>query len=210
MRMVDSEQPKRLVSQLRPLVSLFAAVGFVLTAVTFTPLTGWYARLLSGPFTDPEGDTLVVLGASTLEPGIIAHDSYWRAVYAVRAYRERHYPRIILSGAGAAESMRDFLVSMGVPAPVIQIETRSKSTRESAVNLRPMLGDSSRPAVLMTSDYHIFRASRAFSRAGMRMAPYPVPHAIKLAASWRTRWPAFIEEISESVKTIYYAARGWI
>jgi uncharacterized SAM-binding protein YcdF (DUF218 family) len=194
----------------RGVSALLLAVGIVVTVVTFTPVTAWCSRWLSGRYTDPGGQVLVVLGGSYLEPGIIGQDTYWRAVYAVRAYRRWKYPRVILSGAGVSDGMREFLLSMGIPAGAIELESRSHSTRESALYLRQMLGDSPGQAVLMTSDYHMFRASRAFSRAGVRMAPYPVPHAIKLAASWRTRWPAFIEEISESVKTIYYAARGWI
>jgi uncharacterized SAM-binding protein YcdF (DUF218 family) len=198
---------KRLV---RGLVTLFTALGIVLTVVTMTPVTAWYSRRLSGTYADPGGQVLVVLGGSYLEPGIIGDDTYWRAVYAVRAYRKWHYPRIILSGAGVSENMRDFLVSMGVPADVIQLEQRSHSTRENAVCVQQMLGNLSEPMVLMTSDYHMFRASRVFSQAGMRVAPYPIPHAIKLAARWPTRWPAFLDELVESMKIIYYQARGWI
>jgi uncharacterized SAM-binding protein YcdF (DUF218 family) len=194
----------------RAVSALLLAVGIVVTVVTFTPVTGWYSRWLSGRYTDPGGQVLVVLCGSYLEPGIIGQDTYWRAVYAVRAYRRWKYPRVILSGAGVSDGMREFLLSMAVPAGAIELESRSHSTRESALYVRQMLGDSPGQAVLMTSDYHMFRASRAFARAGMPTAAYPIPHALKLSGHWTTRWTAFLDEVSESVKTVYYAARGWI
>jgi len=49
-----------------------ALVGIVLIVITVTPITGWYAHWLAGSFSDPGGTTLVVLGGSSLEPGIIA------------------------------------------------------------------------------------------------------------------------------------------
>lgn len=178
--------------------------------VTVTPVTAWYSHLLSGPYSDPGGRLLVVLGGSSLEPGLIGEDSYWRAVYAVRAYRKWHYPRIILSGAGASENMRQFLVAMGVPAAVIQVEQRSHSTRENALYVKQMLNNTAGQVVLLTSDYHMFRASRVFSKAGFEVARYPIPHALKLGAHWRTRWPAFLDEISELAKVVYYAGRRWM
>ena len=194
----------------RGAIALLAALGAVLIIVTATPLTGWYSRRLSGPYSDPGGQVLIVLGGDYLEPGIIGQNSYWRAVYTVRAYRRWHYPRIILSGAGVAENIRDFLVAMGVPAGVIELDQRSHTTRENAICVQQMLASTPGPAVLLTSDYHMFRAARVFSKAGMRIEPYPIPHALKLGGYWKTRWPAFLEEVSETVKIVYYAARGWI
>jgi hypothetical protein len=33
---------------------------------------------------------------------------------------------------------------------------------------------------------------------------------LKRASTWKGRWPAFLDLISESVKIVYYYARGWI
>ena len=51
--------------------------------VQFTPLVSWYARLLAGPWNDPDGDILIVLSADELPDDIIGLASYWRAIYAV-------------------------------------------------------------------------------------------------------------------------------
>src|SRR6185295_4334488 len=108
----------------RGIAAILAGLGLLVTIVTVSPLTAWISRWLSGPFADADGPVLIVLGGSHLEPRMIGEDTYWRSVYAVRAYRRAHCKRIILSGAGAAENMRDFLVSMGVPANVIELETK--------------------------------------------------------------------------------------
>jgi uncharacterized SAM-binding protein YcdF (DUF218 family) len=62
----------------------------------------------------------------------------------------------------------------------------------------------------MTSEYHMFRASRVFQKAGVNVAPRPIPDALKRAGVTLKRWPVLVDELSETVKIGYYAARGWI
>ena len=40
-----------------------------------------------------------------MEPGIIGNDTYWRAVYALRAYRQGRFQKVLLSGAEVAVSI---------------------------------------------------------------------------------------------------------
>ena len=98
----------------------------------------------------------------------------------------------------------------GVPEQSILVEDRSLSTRENALyTARLLSGDGSR-MVLMTSDYHMLRASRAFSKAGLVVEPRPIPDALKRAARWRGRWAVFLDLSTESLKLGYYYARRWI
>jgi uncharacterized SAM-binding protein YcdF (DUF218 family) len=106
--------------------------------------------------------------------------------------------------------MRDFLVYHGVPSDAIQIESRSESTRENALFVRELLSGMSGTRVLLTSDYHMFRATRAFRQAGVAIEPRPFPDAIKRSQRLAGRMPAFINEAMESTKIVYYFARGWI
>ncbi len=62
--------------------------------------------------------------------------------------------------------------------------------------------------VLLTSDYHMFRAARTFARAGLKVGEWPVPDALK--GGWRRRWPAFLDELVETTKIGYYFSRAWI
>jgi len=191
-------------------INVFAAIGLILVVVMLTPVTSIYARWLAGPWTDPEGPVLIVLGGASMEEGIIGVNTYWRAVYALRAYKKSHFPLVILTGAQAAENIRDFLTFQGVPSNAIRLETRATTTRENALYVREMLANVPGRKILMTSDYHMFRAKRVFARAGIDVIPRPVPDAIKQGANWQGRWPAFVDEIVESLKIGYYAARGWI
>lgn len=195
------------------LIALLAGVGLLVATVMFTPLVPWWARKLAGPMDDPTGEVLIVLGGSALEDGIIGQSSYWRSVYALRAYRQTPFPKIIVSGGGRfhpADLMRDFLVSSGVPSDRIAVEDRSLSTRENAVYTKQLVASDNRRLVLLTSDYHMFRALRTFRKAGLNVAPRPFPDIVKRSSSLTERWPAFFELCEESVKTAYYWVRGWI
>ena len=94
------------------------------------------------------------------------------------------------------------------------METASDNTRENALFVQKLLASAPpRPGsrlVLMTSDYHMFRAWRAFRKAGLTVLPRPIPDGGKRAGSWWRRWPVFLDLAQESVKIAYYYGRGWI
>lgn len=187
-----------------------AAIGILWTIVTLTPLDYWWATQLSGAWNNPKGDVLVVPAGSVLGDGTLGESSYWRAIYAARAFREQSLRRIVLSGKDAAAPMREFLVSQGVPAGVIEVENRSNSTWENALYTKEMLAGERGRIVLLTSDYHMYRARRCYQKAGLTVLPQPFPDIRKRTGSWRGRWPAFIELVQETAKIGYYYARGWI
>lgn len=193
----------------------FAGLGVLLALVTVTPLISWWAGALAGPWEDPNGDVLIVLGGSLLENGVIGQSSYWRSVYALLAWREGAFQRVLVSGGGPAgssiaETMRDFLACRGVPREVIQVETRSSNTHENALYVSALVTGVPGRKVLLTSDYHMFRAHRAFKKAGLEVLPRPFPDAMKRAAGWTGRWPAFLDLVRETIAIGYYYARGWI
>jgi uncharacterized SAM-binding protein YcdF (DUF218 family) len=197
-------------------VRLLAALGLLVVLVSFTPLVSWWARLLAGRWDDPSGEVVIVLTGSGMGSEILGESSYWRAVYAVFVYREgRGIRRIVLSGGGgedapSALAMQRFLEASGVPPEIIHTETVSGSTRQSAIEITSMLRDTAERKVLLTSDYHMFRAERAFRKAGLKVEPRPFPDAIKRATRWTGRWPAFLDLVKESAKIGYYFVRGWI
>ena len=197
-------------------VRLLTALGLLMVGVTFTPLVSWWARLLAGPWNDPAGEIVIVLTGSVTKPGILGESSYWRAVYALYVYQEgRGVQQILVSGGGTeetpyAETMQRFLAGSGVPAGVIRTETLSESTRESALEVARMLRGTPGRKILLTSDYHMFRAAGAFRKAGLLFEPRPFPDALKRANSWLQRWPVFLDLAAETAKIGYYLARRWI
>ena len=140
---------------------------------------------------------------------LLGESSYWRAVYAVRAWKAGKFQSIVVSGRGAAEPMRTFLEANGIPASAIMLEPRSESTRQNALYVKELLNGERMP-VLLTSDYHMFRAERAFKKAGLAVLPHPFPDARKRGGRWISRWSAFLDLVSETGKIGYYLLRGWI
>lgn len=155
-----------------------------------------------------------------LDQDLIGVNSYWRAVYASLAWRAGGFRQVVISGGGPertpiAVPMRQFLVCMGVPADAILVETKSQNTWENARYTRELLEerrltDPPHRLVLLTSDYHMYRARRAFERAGLAVRPRPFPDVIKRSFCWYCRWDAFVDLVWEAAKIAYYRARGWI
>ena len=192
-----------------------AAIGFLYVLVSVTPIDEWWIRFLMGPWNDPKGDVLIVLGSDSVQD-VIGANSYWRSVYAVRVWRDGGFREVMVCGgpgggeAAISERMRDFMVSQGVPVAAIRVETQSRSTRENALYSKVLLDSIPGRKILLTSDFHMFRAHRAFHKAGIAVEPRPIPDGLKQIGSWQNRWPVFVNLCLESVKIGYYFARGWI
>ena len=164
-----------------------------------------------GAWNAPDSGQLILLGADGPTRGIIGMASYWRATYAVWVWREGHFQKIVVSGGnGIADSIKTFLVSQGIPSDRIVIENRSTTTRENALYTAEIVNKMPGRKVLLTSDFHVYRSVRAFRKAGVDVTSYPFPYSLKRANQWLDRWPLFLELCGESVKILYYSARGWI
>jgi uncharacterized SAM-binding protein YcdF (DUF218 family) len=196
-------------------------LGLIVVLVTCTPLVRWWAVQLAGPWTDARGDVLIVLTGNILGNGIIGETSYWRSAYTVMVWREGGWRQVIVSGGGGGaslpvgEAMKIFLEAGGIPPGAILTDSASLSTRDSALNLGRMLSPppSAPPpsrTILLTSDYHMFRAIRALRKTGVMAIPRPIPDATKRAGSWNQRWGVFQDLLIETAKIAYYWGRGWI
>jgi uncharacterized SAM-binding protein YcdF (DUF218 family) len=97
-----------------------------------------------------------------------------------------------------------------VPDDAILVENRSTSTHENAVFAKPLLAGLSGRFVLLTSDYHMFRAYGCFHRQGIPVVTRPIPDLLKRYNSVGDRWGAFWALAQELVKIGYYELRGWI
>ncbi len=200
----------------RVCVRALAVLGLALVLVTCTPLVGWWAVELAGPWTDARGDVLIVLTGNVLSNGIIGETSYWRSAYTVMTWREGGWRQVIVSGGGGGaalpvgEAMKIFLVSGGIPPGAIVTDSASLSTRESALNLARILAQTPGRKILLTSDYHMFRALRALRKTGVMVIPRPIPDGAKRAGTWNLRWEVFQDLAVETSKIVYYWGRGWI
>lgn len=186
----------------------FALIGVATCIVLFTPLASWWAHAYSGPIEEPTGDVLILLNAAADDGGEISYSSFWRARYAVHAWRDGTFKTLVVSGN--EPSVLEFLVASGVPRNAIVAEMRSTTTRENGVETAKLVGGMSGRKVLLTSDFHVYRATRVFRKLGIEVAPMPIPDAIKRGSNWRGRCSAFEDLVLETVKIGYYRYKRWI
>jgi uncharacterized SAM-binding protein YcdF (DUF218 family) len=64
--------------------------------------------------------------------------------------------------------------------------------------------------VLLTSDFHMFRALRTFRKAGVEAAPMSVPDAIRNSTAWGGRFTVLQNLVAENLKILDYKIHGWI
>src|ERR1700728_2388928 len=139
-------------------VKLLALTGLLFLLVIFTPFVNWYATQLSRPWNTPRGDILVVISAADPNSRVMCISTYWRCFMALVYYREQPYKEIVVSGKDSAPGMRDFFVMNGVPADRVRTETNATSTYDNARFTAQLLKGTPGKVVLVTSDYHVFRA----------------------------------------------------
>ena len=186
-----------------------ALVGLVTVLVIITPVDRWWAHAYAGSIDQPKGDVLILLSAANDDHGFISYSSYWRARYALLAWKNGGYHTMVISG-GAGPAIHDFLVAEGVPNDVILTDQQSMTTRENAINTAQILRRVPGTRVLLTSDFHMYRALRTFRHVGLDVTPYPAPDVIKLSEHWYGRVSGFQAMVIETVKILYYRARGWM
>ena len=188
---------------------VLAAIGLITVLVMATPIVTWWALAYSGPLERPKGDILILLAAAKDDRGGISFSSYWRARHALLAWQTGGFKKIVISG-GEGPGILNFLIVEGVPREAMIAEWRSTSTRENAIETAKLIQDMPGRKVLLTSDFHMYRAVRVFRKLGIEVTPMPVPDVLRSTEHWNGRFPAFETMVVESVKIAYYGLRGWI
>ena len=79
-----------------------------------------------------------------------------------------------------AKEVKEFLAERGIPAENIILEDKSRTTKESAENIKEILDDE--PFFLVTSAYHLPRAIETFQKA--RTNPIPAPADFKIEKNY--------------------------
>jgi uncharacterized SAM-binding protein YcdF (DUF218 family) len=107
-----------------------------------------------------------------------------RFIQAVKLYRLGKIKHLLISGGNGKPGNNNFreaawvktqLIRFGVPDSVIFVEDRSDNTQDNAVNSKHLL-DSLQfppPYLLITSAFHLPRASLTFKKNGLAVDPFP-------------------------------------
>ena len=199
----------------RAFYRLLAVIGLTTVLVISTPVVSWWVRAYSGPGNSdssgqPKGDVLILLSAAADEQyGGISYSSYWRARQALLAWQTGGFRKIVICGSGDP-GIFNFLIADGVPREVFVTERGSASTRENAIETARLIQTLPGKKVLLTSDFHMYRALRVFRKLGIEAAPMAVPDVLHSTEHWYERFSAFETMATETVKIVYYAVRGWI
>ena len=175
-----------------------AGVGVFVLVITVTPLVRVVAESLAVDWYEGDGDALIVLGGSMLVPGTgpratLGYSSYLRAIYAAWMLQTFKFPLVVVTGGdGLAEGMAKLLTAEGVPQSEILLEPRSQNTLENAIYVKQLLQQHSVPVtssriVIVTSDYHTWRARAVFAECGLNVRVMPVPDVTKRSGSWTYR-----------------------
>ncbi|MCS6953863.1 MAG: YdcF family protein [Bryobacterales bacterium] len=195
-----------------------AAVVFtaVFLALHVTPVVPWIAAWLSDDWRGTDGDVLIVLAADQLGDGTLGISSYWRAVYAVRAFHHGNFQTVVISGRTTAPGpslaarMGEFMAALGVPRERIVLEEGSWNTRLNALYTTALVRHWPGKKVLLTSDFHMRRARLCFRKAGLEVEPAPFPDVMKRFNSPLERWGCAWVVGTELLKLGWYWVRGWV
>jgi uncharacterized SAM-binding protein YcdF (DUF218 family) len=141
---------------------------------------------------------------------LIGQNTYWRTVHAIAVWRAGHFSKILVCGHRTEEMVKPFLLAAGIPADAILIENRSETTRENAQFAKPILAGLPGPYVLLTSDFHMYRAARCFEHEGIPVETMPAPDIANRFRNPAERWECFHGMMLEFGATAVYRMRGWI
>jgi len=140
---------------------------------------------------DVHADVLVVLGGGLGE----------RAARTAELFRQGVAPKVIVSGAGDCTINQELLTNAGVPASAIQLESRSKTTRENAeFSISLLRADGVRRAIIVTSWYHSRRALGCFRHYAPEIKFYSRPSYSNYARSTWSREGVWRDVREEYVK----------
>ena len=180
-----------------------------------------------------DAEAIVVLGGGSINLrsrgevfSLLISASALRAMEGIRLYEMMDDPLVIISGGsnpflggGTPESilLSDMLMDAGIPGDRIILETESRSTREQAKKIKPLLEDRDIDSfILVTSPIHMGRSVAVFEAHGMY--PIPSPSALRsegfdgkiaILPSW-IALDASQAAFREYMAIGYYWIRGWL
>ncbi len=111
---------------------------------------------------------------------------------------------------GGGPGILNFVVAYGVSRESIVAEWRSARTLENGIEAARLIQDMPGKKVLLTSNFHMYRAIRVFRKLGVEVTPMPAPDVLQTTEHWNGRFPAFETILVESGKIVYYRLCGWM
>ena len=156
-----------------------AIVTVFVSVMGFSTFLAAYGRRSTADYTE---DVAIVLGGGIRQGEV--RPTLQRRLDQALAYHQNNPAAMILVTGGTgysqeiseAEAMARYLVARGVPAGQILLEDAAHSTYTNMSFSREILDahfDSPPRAVIITSDFHMFRSARFAGMLGIDAATYP-------------------------------------
>jgi uncharacterized SAM-binding protein YcdF (DUF218 family) len=149
-------------------------------------MQAWEIRAVEEDKIAPCAAGILLTGMATYDPKLRRlefNDRTDRLMQALRLYKTGKIKKLILCGGPVTiggtdtlepQRLKDFLVTLGVSADDLLLETKSRNTHENAVFMKPILQQyfPGKPCLLITSAAHLNRAIACFYKEGMLVIPY--------------------------------------
>lgn len=167
------------------MINVVCSSGVVATAL-ITPLEHQYPAVHDAR-NHPDVRHIVLLTGYAADDedmpvtGRLNSASAFRVLQALQLQQRCPACEVIVSGGSvSAKVTGDALLSLGLPKERLVLETASKNTAASAVNLQPLLHE---PFFLVTSAGHLHRSLAVLEKQGLQ--PIPAPTDYQGPKDWR-------------------------
>ena len=199
----------------------------ILFLLSTKPMSAWLVYSLECQYRVPSDEVLstldivVILGGGMYpREGFrmwseLSGPAYSRLCNGVRIFKQSSAGTLVLTGGGPkdieseAEVMKVLALELGVPESRIIIETRSKNTKENAVNLiKPLSSTQARRIGLVTSALHMPRSVKVFRETFPNDTIVPVPVNYLYSPNWSD--PDNYIPSAETLAKSHYALHEWI
>lgn len=168
----------------------------IAVVAAFAMLPGYFMAVFYAVWSEAQvedarpADVIVVLGAAQYRgrPSPVLRA---RLDHALALYRRNLAPRILTTGGygeGAEFSegqvSREYLSAHGVPAEMVTVETRGKSTMQSASAVAEIMDRMElKSCIVVSDDYHIFRIKKMLEARGIEV--HGSPRRLQNVSGWR-------------------------
>ena len=157
--------------------SMFLSVSVIYLSISFVIFMLYCVFLQIIP-RKRDFDYVIIHGAGLLEGGRMSKLLSQRLDKAIEVYRKDPTPPILIPSGGKgsdeiiseAEAMERYLLEKGIPAEMIIKEDQSETTFENLANSKAIIDarEGSKYTVLVTSNYHVYRALRYCRKIGLK------------------------------------------
>lgn len=171
----------------------------------------------------PRADAAVVLGGGMGKSPAMhypdmneAADRVW---HAARIWKAGKAPIVVVSGVNDLASTVPLLLEMGVPRDAIAVDDKSRNTYENSRFTEALLRErtvaagsqSATPSVLLvTSAWHMPRASGNFAKTSLKVVPAPCDFWISNAWESKFHWWDWIAPSADNIKCSNYMFKEWL